>query len=328
MNTLRSGSHLERVLADRAFAVTAELGPPKSADATLIGRKAGYLRGVVDAVNITDNQTAIVRMSSVAAGALALQAGVEPVIQVTCRDRNRIAIQSDVLGASAMGLRNVLCLTGDHQVFGNHPTSKNVFDMDSVQLIEMLKTMRDEARFACGDEIRNSKKAPAVPPRVFIGCAANPFGDPFAFRVVRLAKKVNAGADFVQTQCIYDMERFDAWMEKVRERGLHEQTAILAGVTPLKSLGMAKYMRDHVAGLSVPEPLIRRLADASDAAEEGIRICVEQIRRLRDTEGVAGVHIMAIEWEKRVPEIVERAGLLPRPERASSAEEGDDRHTD
>ncbi|NQT93456.1 MAG: methylenetetrahydrofolate reductase [Lentisphaerae bacterium] len=309
MSTSEPRSNLEAVLAEGKFAVTGELGPPKSADADVIKKKAAHLRGCVDAVNITDNQTAIVRMSSIAAGVLAMQEGLEPVIQFTCRDRNRIAIQSDVLGAYALGLRNVLCLTGDHQVFGNHPTAKNVFDMDSIQLIRMLKDMRDEKKFACGDEIRNTKKSPLVEPQVYLGAAANPFGDPFEFRVIRLAKKAAAGVDFIQTQCIYDMDRFERWMQGVRDRKLHKKVKILAGVTPLKSLGMAKYMRNNVAGLTVPDELIDRMAGAEDKAEEGIRICVEQIERLRKIKGVAGIHLMAIEWEHRVPEIVERAGL-------------------
>lgn len=314
MNSLKSGSNLEKVLASGTFAVTAELGPPKSAEAEVIRNKAGCLRGYVDAVNITDNQTAIVRMSSIAAGVLTLREGIDPVVQITCRDRNRIAIQSDVLGAYALGLRNILCLTGDHQVFGNHPTSKNVFDMDSIQLIQMLRDMRDGQKFACGEEIRNSKKAPIVEPKIFIGAAANPFADPFEFRVVRLAKKVAAGADFIQTQCIYDMERFEEWMKQVCDRGIHKKVKILAGVTPLKSLRMAQYMRDSVAGLIIPDYYIDRLANAQDQAAEGINICVEQIKKLREIRGVSGIHIMAIEWEQKVPEIVERAGLLPRPE--------------
>ncbi len=314
-NDFKTGSNLEKMFAAGHFAVTAELGPPKSADVEVIKKKAGHLKGVVDAANITDNQTAIVRMSSIAAGVLALQEGVEPVIQITCRDRNRIAIQSDVLGAYSLGIKNILCLTGDHQQFGNHATSKNVFDMDSIQLIQTLKTMRDEKQFLCGDEIKNSKKAPVVEPRVFIGGAANPFGDPFEFRVIRLAKKVIAGVDFIQTQCIYDIERFEAWMKQVCDRGLHEKVNIMAGVTPLKSARMAMYMRDSVAGLTVPDSYIERLSGVpkEDAAAEGIKICVEQIQRLREIEGVAGVHIMAIEWERRVPEILEQAGLLPRP---------------
>jgi methylenetetrahydrofolate reductase (NADPH) len=309
----KSGSRLEAVLTSGQFAVTAELGPPKSADVDVIRQKAGYLRGVVDAVNITDNQTAIVRMSSIGAGVIALQEGLEPVIQITCRDRNRLAIQSDVLGAYALGMRNILCLSGDHQKFGNHPTSKNVYDLDSIQLVMMLKGMRDDKVFACGDEIRNTKKSPIVEPRIFIGAAANPFGDPFPFRAIRLAKKVKAGADFIQTQCIYDMERFRKWMEQVRARGLHEKVYILAGITPLRSVKMAEYMRDKVAGLTVPDHIIERLKGAENAEEEGRKIAIEQIQELREITGVSGVHIMAIEAEKTVAALAEKAGLLPRP---------------
>lgn len=312
-NGLKAGSRLEKILHAGHFAVTSELGPPKSADVEIITKKAGYLKDCVDAVNITDNQTSIVRMSSLATGLIAMQQDLEPVVQITCRDRNRIAIQSDVIGAYALGIRNILCLTGDHQKFGNHPTCKNVYDLDSIQLIYTLKTMRDAKTFLCGDEIRNSKKSPILEPRIFIGGAANPFGDPFEFRVIRLAKKIKAGVDFIQTQCIYDMERFERWMAMARERGLHKQVKILAGVTPLKSVRMAMYMREHVAGLKIPDVYIERLNQAKDAAAEGINICVEQIQQLREIEGVAGVHIMAIEWERRVPEIVEKAGLLPRP---------------
>jgi 5,10-methylenetetrahydrofolate reductase len=318
LESLKSGSRLERVLASGAFAITAELGPPKSADVALIATKAKHLAGSVDAANITDNQTAIVRMSSIAAGYLALREGVEPVIQITCRDRNRIAIQSDVLGAFALGIRNILCLTGDHQVFGNHPTSKNVYDMDSIQLIAMLALMRDQKKFACGDEIRNTKKSPVVEPRILIGGAENPFGDPFEFRDQRLAKKAAAGVDFIQTQCIYDMDRFAEFMRRVRNRGLHHQVKILAGVTPLKSMGMAKHMRDNVAGLTVPDYWLERLEKAADKPAEGIKMCVEQIEKLREIEGVAGIHLMAIEWEEKVPEIAKAAGLLPRPEPTES----------
>jgi len=305
----KSGSNLEKLLAAGQFAVTAELGPPKSADLDVIQKKAALLKDCVDAVNITDNQTAIVRVSSIGAGKLAFDMGLEPIIQVTCRDRNRLAMQADLLGAYLMGLRNVLCLTGDHQVFGNHPTAKYVFDLDSVQLIDMVRNMRDKKVFACGDEIRNSRKADIKEPRMFVGAAANPFGDPFEFRVMRLEKKVNAGVDFIQTQCIYDMDRFAAWMEEVRARGLHEKCSILAGVTPLKSVGMTRYMRDQVAGVTVPDYYVDRMQAAEDAKAEGINICVEQITRLREIEGVAGVHIMAIEWEEKVSEIVEKAGL-------------------
>ncbi|MCS7261506.1 MAG: methylenetetrahydrofolate reductase, partial [Anaerolineae bacterium] len=237
-NGYKSGSNLERVLKAGHFAVTGELGPPKNHDANVIRRKAELLKGCVDAVNITDNQTAIVRMSSIAAGVILIQENMDPVIQMTCRDRNRLGMQSDLLGAAALGIKNVLCLTGDHQSFGNHPTAKNVHDLDSIQLVRMVKDMRDESRFQCGEEI------PGGGPRFFIGAAANPFGDPFEFRPYRLAKKVAAGADFIQTQLIYDIPRFHEFMKRVVDMGLHEKVFILAGVGPLKSVGMAKYMRD------------------------------------------------------------------------------------
>jgi methylenetetrahydrofolate reductase (NADPH) len=305
----KSGSNLEKAFCRGDFAVTAELGPPKSADLDLIQKKVQLLKGCVDAVNITDNQTAIVRVSSIATGKLVLDMGLEPIIQMTCRDRNRLSIQSDILGAYLLGIRNILCLTGDHQCFGNHPTAKHVFDLDSVQLIEMIKNMRDEKIFACGEEIKNSKKADVKEPRMYIGAAANPFADPFEFRTIRLQKKINAGIDFIQTQCIYDMDRFEKWMQQVCDTGLHQKCKILAGVTPLKSAGMARYMRDKVAGVTVPNYYVDRIAKAEDAKAEGIDICVEQINRLRQIEGVAGVHIMAIEWEAKVAEIVEKAEL-------------------
>lgn len=305
----KSGSNLEKKLASGGFAVTAELGPPKSADIDVITKKVSLLKGHVDAVNITDNQTAIVRISSIATGKLILDIGLEPIMQMTCRDRNRLAIQSDILGAYLLGIRNMLCLTGDHQCFGNHPTARYVFDLDSVQLIRMVKRMRDERVFASGEEIKNSKKSEPKEPRMFIGAAANPFAEPFDFRAARLEKKINAGVDFIQTQCIYDMERFSKWMAQVREKGLHEKCKILAGVTPLKSAGMARYMRDQVAGVMVPNQLVKRLSRAKDPQAEGLQICVEQILQLRGIEGVAGIHIMAIEWEEKVAEIVEKAGL-------------------
>ena len=305
---MKSGSNLERVLSAGQFAITAECGPPRGADVEVVMRKAGYLKGYVDAVNVTDNQTSIVRMSSIATCAILQRLGIEPTMQMTTRDRNRIAIQSDVFGAYALGIRNILCLTGDHQSFGNHPTAKNVYDLDSVQLVQLVKTMRDEGRVFGGDEIEGI-------PSMFIGAAENPFGDPFEFRVTRLAKKVAAGADFIQTQCIYNLDKFEKWMEMVRDRGLHEKVHILAGVTPLKSVGMARYMKEKVAGMDVPDEIIERLRKAGKdrVKEEGINICVETIQRLREIKGVAGVHLMAIEWEEMVPAIVEKAGLLPRP---------------
>jgi methylenetetrahydrofolate reductase (NADPH) len=322
-NGFKSGSRLERTLREGHFAVTAELGPPQSADPEVIRKKARLLKGLCDAANLTDNQTAIVRMSSIGAGTIALQEGLEPVIQMTCRDRNRLAMQSDLLGAYALGLRNVLCLTGDHQSFGNHPTAKNVHDMDSLQLIQMAAALRDRRCFQCGDEIKG------VEPRFFIGAAANPFGDPFEWRPLRLAKKVKAGADFIQTQLIYNIDRFAEFMAKVRELGVHKEVYLLAGIGPLKSPGMAKYMRDEVPGLDVPNEYVDRMTAAGEGIpkedkkargeafrKEGIQIAIELIHKVRQIEGVAGVHIMAIEWEEAVRPIVEGAGLLPRPEPA------------
>lgn len=304
---MRSGSTLEKVLEAGAFAVTAELGPPKGADAQVIIDKANILKGHADAVNITDNQTAIARMCSMAAAKLVIEQGLEPIMQMTCRDRNRLAIQADILGAAALGVRNLLCLTGDHQSFGNHPKSKGVFDLDSVNLIGMVKDMRDVPAFQCGDEITKA-------PELFIGAAANPYADPFPFRAIRLAKKVEAGIDFVQTQIIYNVDKFEEFMAQCRELGVTDRCRILAGVAPLKSAGMAKYMKNRVAGMDVPDAVVDRMGAAEDAADEGINICVEIIERVREIEGVAGVHIMAVEWEEAVPEITSRAGLKPGSE--------------
>lgn len=317
---MKAGSHLEKVLRAGHFAVTGELGPPQSADAEVILRKARLLKGYVDAVNITDNQTAVVRMSSIASAVLVMQEGLEPVVQMTCRDRNRIAIQSDLLGAYALGVRNLLCLTGDHQSFGNHPTSKNVFDLDSIQLLQMMAGLRDGKRFLCGEEVKGQE------PRFFLGAAANPFADPFDFRPYRLAKKVAAGADFIQTQLIYNVPRFAEYMERVRRLGLHEKVFILAGVGPIKTAGAARYMRDKVPGMDVPNEIVERMeravadipkedkkARAEAWKREGIQICVDIIRQVREIPGVAGIHIMSIEWEEAVPEIVRAAGLYPRP---------------
>lgn len=303
---MKSGSNLEKILASGQFAVTAECGPPKGTSGKVIQRKGDLLKSHCDALNVTDNQTAIVRMSSLSGCVLLRQAGVEPVMQMVVRDRNRLAIQADILGAVALGIRNVLCLSGDHQKFGNHPTAKGVYDIDSIQLIQTLKQMRDEQKFLSGDDISGD-----VP--LFLGAAANPFADPFEFRVIRLAKKINAGADFIQTQAIFDIPKFARWMEMVRDRGLDEKTHILAGVIPVKSVGMARYMRNNVSGLSVPKEVVDRMADAEDAKEEGVKICLETIEQLKDIDGIHGVHIMAVAWEDIVPSIVEKAGLMPRP---------------
>ncbi len=323
-----SGSNLERVLRAGHFAVTGELGPPQSADGGVIRKKASLLSGFCDAVNLTDNQTAIVRLSSIAAGAILVQEGVEPIIQMVCRDRNRLAMQSDLMGAYALGIRNLLCLTGDHQTFGNHPDGKNVFDLDSAQMVQMVKNMRDKRIFLCGDALKGQE------PRLFVGAVESPFAHPVDFRPYRLAKKIKAGADFIQTQLVYDMDAFKDFMAKICKMGIHKEAFILAGLGPLKSPMMAKYMRDNVPGILIPKVLIERMEAAgapwagkskdeltkedkkarSEAwGAEGIKICIELIRQMREIEGVAGVHIMAIEWEEAVKPIVEGAGLHPRP---------------
>lgn len=303
---MKAGSNLEKVLTSGQFAVCGEMGPPQSADGKVIKKKAEYFRGFVDAVNLTDNQTAIVRLSSIASAHLLLEAGVEPVMQMTCRDRNRIAIQSDILGASALGIKNILAISGDHQKFGNHPQAKNVYDLDSIQLVQILKNMRDLKKFQNGEEMK-------VEPRLFIGAAANPFADPFEFRVLRLAKKIKAGADFIQTQGVFDIPRFKRWMEMVRDMGLHEQAYILAGIIPVRSVKALEYMKSEVAGMSVPDELIERMRKAAKPQEEGVKIAVELIQQIREIEGVRGVHIMPVMWEQVIPQLVEQAGLLPRP---------------
>ncbi|MBL7187855.1 MAG: methylenetetrahydrofolate reductase [Phycisphaerae bacterium] len=304
---MKSAGRLEKVLTAGQFAVTAELGPPQNANPEAIKKKSQHCLGNVDGANITDNQTAIVRMSSIAAGAIALSCGVEPIIQMVCRDRNRLAMQSDILGAAALGIQNLLCLSGDHQTFGNHPDAKNVYDVDSMQLIAMVKKMRDDKQFLCGDEIKEHE------PKLFIGAVANPFADPFEFRVMRLAKKINAGADFIQTQCIFDMKKFAEWMKMVVAEGLHKKVYILAGLTPVRSHKALKYMKNNVAGMSIPDELIARMESAEDPKEEGVKICVEMIEQIKGMEGVSGIHLMPIGWESITPVILERAGLLPRP---------------
>ncbi|MFC1939544.1 methylenetetrahydrofolate reductase [Chloroflexota bacterium] len=303
---MRAGTNLEKVLESGRFAVTAEAGPPKGTGARVVLRKGELLRSCCDAVNVTDNQTAIVRMSSLAGCVLLMQQGVDPVMQMVTRDRNRIALQSDVLGAVALGVGNILCLSGDHQKFGNHPTAKGVFDIDSIQLVKTLKDMRDEKKFICSEDISGE-----VP--LFIGAVENPYADPLDFRVVRLAKKVKAGADFIQTQAVYDVARFTEWMKMVTDRGLDRQVHILAGVIPIRSAGMARYMRDYVSGVSVPDAIVTSMEEAKEAKEEGVRIIIEIIEQLKEVPGVHGIHIMAVGWEDIVPEIVKQAGLLPRP---------------
>jgi methylenetetrahydrofolate reductase (NADPH) len=306
---MKAGSNLEKVFAAGHFAVTGELGPPRGANAEAIREKAKYLKGIVESVNVTDNQTSVVRMCSMAVCRLLLDLGIEPNLQMVCRDRNRIAIQSDLLGASALGIKNVLCLSGDHQKFGDHPQAKNVFDIDSMQLIATVKKMRDEGKLINDHELEGV-------PKFFIGAAANPFADPFEFRVTRLAKKIAAGVNFIQTQCIYNMDKFRTWMQQANDQGLTEKCYIMAGITPLKSVGMARYMQKFVPGLDVPEDYITRLkgVEKKEQAAEGIKIAIEQIQEMKELKGIAGVHVMAIEWEERVEEILSGAGLLPRPQ--------------
>ncbi len=308
-NGYKADTNLEKILAAGRFAVTGECGPPKSADGGVIEKKAQILKGYVDAVNITDNQTAVVRVSSIASGYTAQQNGVEAIMQMTCRDRNRLAMQADLLGAHTLGIHNCLCLTGDHLSFGNHPEARGVHDLDAINLIEMLRRMRDEKKFDCGEEMD-------VAPKFYIGCAENPFGDPFEFRAMRLKKKIEAGADFMQTQCIFNIPKFKQWMEEVRAMGLHQEIKILAGITPLKGVGGARYMQKFVPGMDVPQEIVDRMASVEKGPPshaEGKKLAVEMIKELAEVEGVAGIHIMAVEWEEAVPEIVETAGLLPRP---------------
>ncbi|MCP4342457.1 MAG: methylenetetrahydrofolate reductase [Desulfobulbaceae bacterium] len=303
-----SASNLEKVLKAGEFAFTGELGPPRGTDTEEVREKARFLKGNVDSVNITDNQTAVVRMSSWAASLLIIEEGLEPNYQMVCRDRNRLAMQGDILGASALGIRNMLCLSGDHQQFGDHPDAKGVFDIDSTQLIAMVKQMRDEGLFLSGGEIEH-------PPKMFIGAASNPFAEPYEWRVHRLAKKIEAGADFIQTQCIYNMERFREFIHVANEEGLTEKIYILAGVTPMKSVGMARYMKTKVPGMDVPDEIIDRLkgVEKGKVAQEGINIACEQIEEFKEMKGVHGIHMMAIEWEHMVPKIAEQAKVLPRP---------------
>ncbi len=306
---MKTKSRLERVFDEGHFAVTTECGPPRGADGAVVRKKGELLKGVVDAVNVTDNQTSVVRLSSIAGAVILKEMGFDPIVQMVTRDRNRIAIQSDILGAAALGLNNILCLSGDHQTFGDDPESKNVFDIDSIQLIELISLMRDEGKFPSGKEIHG-------PPKLFIGAASNPFAEPFDIRPLRLAKKVEAGVEFIQTQCIYNLDRFEQFMDAVRKLDLHKHVKIMAGVTPLKSAGMAKFMKKNVAGMDIPDDVIKRMADTpkEEQAAKGIEICIETIKRLKAVEGIAGAHVMAIEWEQKVPEIVEKAGLLPRPD--------------
>ena len=311
-----SGSRLERVLRAGRFAVTAELNPPDSADPQEVYEAALVLSRVCDAINATDGSGANCHMSSVAICALLTRAGYEPVMQVSCRDRNRIAIQGDVLGAAAMGVKNLLCLSGDDTTAGDQPESKRVFDLDAVQLLRTVKIMRDEACYLSGRKITS-------PPRLLLGAASNPFIPPYEWRAYRLAKKIEAGANFIQTQYCYDVPRFRQFMHQVRDLGLDQKVCLLVGVGPLRSDKAAEFMRTRVPGVVIPDEIVDRLRKTppEKKGEEGKKICVEIIQQVREIEGVAGVHVMAYRQEELVAEIIEEAGLLPRPRQSGAPEE-------
>jgi len=300
-------SNLERVLSENKFALTAEIGPPKGSDPCKIIEKAKILKGYADAFNITDNQTAVVRLSSMGGSFILLKLGLEPIMQITCRDRNRIAIQSDILGAAANGVKNILFLTGDHQVFGNHPGARGVFDIDSIQLLQIAKNMRDKSEFQSGDKILGGS------PDIFIGAAANPFADPFELRVDRLEKKIEAGADFIQTQSVFNLEKFNIWMDEVISRGLDNKTHILPGITPLKSLKMTERMKFHVPGVDIPDHIHNRMKNASDPKAEGFNIALDLINEIKKIKGIHGLHITALFWEEKIPQLIKESDLLPRP---------------
>jgi methylenetetrahydrofolate reductase (NADPH) len=295
---------LRERLAAGGFTVTAEISPPRGASTGSITRLAQLLRGRVDAVNVTDNQGANVRLASWAGSLAVLAAGLEPIMQMTCRDRNRIALQSDLLGAAALGIRNVLVMTGDHPTSGDHPGAKGVFDLDSVQLLWTLRTMRDEGVLLSGRRLD-----PA--PECFLGAVENPFAPPVAFRAERLGKKVAAGAQFVQTQFVFDIPAFARWMERVQDLGLDQRCHILAGIGAVRSLRALDFMREKVPGVHVPDDLYRRLraVPADRVLAEGIRLAAETVQQVREIGGVAGVHLLVAGNERAVPEILEDAGI-------------------
>lgn len=305
---LRTGSRLERVLRSGQLAVTAELHAPDSADPAEVFKNALVLAEAVDAINATDGSGANCHISSTAACALLVQAGHDAVLQISCRDRNRIAIQADILGGAALGIKNLLCLTGDDVSAGDQPHAKRVFDLDSIHLLQTARMMRDQAVFLSGRKI-------ITPPKLFLGAAANPFVPPFDWRPLRLAKKIEAGAEFIQTQYCYDVPRLKQYMQRVRDLGLHERAYILVGVGPLRSEKAAEYMRTKVPGVWIPDEVVDRLAKTPKVQKKqmGVELCVEIVQQVLEIEGVRGIHIMAYNQEETVPEIVERAGLLPRP---------------
>lgn len=307
---MKTRSNLERVLETGKFAVTAELEPPENTETEVIREKANIIKGYVDAFNVPDGQAAVVMMASWAACLAGIDEGLDPIVHMTCRDRNRIALQMDILGISGFGVNNILCLSGDPVSFGNHPEAKPVFDIDSTQLIRMVKGLRDERKFESGKPIIGRE------PRLFIGAAANPFAKPLEHEVSRLNEKVVAGADFIQTQPVYNIDEFGKWMELVRQEGLHKKVRILAGITPLTSVAAARYMKTKVPNMDVPDAIIERLRKARNKEEatlEGIKIAVETINQLKEMPEVAGIHIMTLQREEVIPKICSAVGLYPRP---------------
>jgi len=292
---------LQEKFESNQFVVCGEITPPQSCDGNVLRDRSRHFKGFVDALNVTDNQRAIVRLSSISSATILLDEGIEPIIQMTCRDRNRLAIQSDLLGAAALGIRNVLCLTGDHQTFGDQPEAKGVFDLDSIQLIAAVATM-NSGFLLSGSEMKK-------PPEFFIGAAANPFAEPFKMRLIRLHKKIAAGARFIQTQAVFDLGIFARWMERVVEMGLHEKAAMLPGVMPVRSVKTLLWMKEKLPGMRIPAEFFSRMSQARDPEEEGITIAVEMIRALKNIRGVRGIHIMPSLWESVTPRIVKEAGL-------------------
>jgi 5,10-methylenetetrahydrofolate reductase len=307
---MKTKSNLARILDSGQFAVTAEITAPQNTEFNTVRKNVNLIKGYVDAFNVPDGQAAVVAMPSWAVCLVGIQEGLDAIVHMTCRDQNRIALQMDILAISAFGINNVLCLSGDPIHFGNHPKAKPVFDLDSIQLIRMVKQLRDEKKFDNGELIVGAE------PRLFIGAAMKPSTQPLEAAVGRLGDKVSAGADFVQTQPIYNTEGFKKWMELVRERGLHKQVKIIGGITPLMSLAAARYMKTKVPDMDIPDRIIERLRNVrnkEEAAEEGIKIAVETINQLKQIEGVAGVHIMTLQREELVPKICRAASLYPRP---------------
>ncbi len=302
-------SLLEANLRAGTFVTTAEIAPPLGASIDVLLKKIGWLKGYVTATNFTDNASACARMSSMACSKIGLEAGLEPVMQLQARDRSRVVIESDAMGAAGLGIRNILCLSGDHQCFGPSPMAKpDQFDLDAVQVLWMLRRMRDEGKYLDGRQIKER-------PRFFLGAAASPFGAPPRYEAIRAEKKVNAGAQFIQTQPIFDHDRFTEWLEALDRRNLLDKVYILAGLTPLKSARAAHFMAEEVPGVMIPPEIVRRMDEADDKEaqqEEGVAIALELIAKLKNTPGISGMHIMAVHWESVVPRLVEESGV-PRP---------------